>query len=34
MADATEGLFAVPDLFGGAVAVCWSYGMGWKAPAE
>ncbi|UGT70890.1 hypothetical protein LTT66_12355 [Nocardia gipuzkoensis] len=28
MADAAEGLFAAPDLFGGAVAVCWSYGMG------
>jgi hypothetical protein len=28
MVDAAEGLFAVPDLFDGAVAVCWSYGMG------
>ncbi|MFG3621269.1 hypothetical protein [Nocardia sp. NPDC047654] len=28
MVDAADGLFAVPDLFDGAVAVCWSYGMG------
>lgn len=28
MVDPTEGLFAVPDLFGGTVPVCWSYGMG------